>query len=73
MGIITHHLTHDGNPAGVETLAADAGLAPLAEVLRSMLRHDPNDRAEILDVKRSLGQLRKSYEGATWPLGGASN
>ncbi len=69
MGIVTHHLTHDGNPEGVETLANDPELVPLAEVLRSTLRHDPSQRAAMIDVKRSLGQLRKRYEGATWPLG----
>jgi hypothetical protein len=73
MAIITNHLTHDGSPEGVEALAADSELLPLAEVLRSTLRQNPKERVAMIDVKRSLGQLRKRYEGATWPLGGASN
>jgi serine/threonine protein kinase len=73
MGIITNHLSHDGSPEGVDTLAADAELLPLAEALRTTLRQDPEERAAMIDVKRSLGKLRKRYEGASWPLGGASN
>ena len=71
MALIANHLAHDGGPPGIEALAEDSTLAPLAEVLRTTLRQDPDARASIIDVKRSLGKLRKQYASASWPLGEA--
>jgi len=69
IAMIANHLAHDGRPEGIATLAGDPDLAPIAEVLEGALRHLPEDRTSILDIKRNLGQLRKRYAGRTWPLG----
>ncbi len=69
IALITSHLAHDGRPEAIETLAGSMLLEPLAEVLETTLRRQPADRAAMVDVKRGLGQLRRTYAGASWPLG----
>jgi serine/threonine protein kinase len=69
IALIANHFAHDGRPEGIEALASDPELAPLADLLETALRHEPPNRATILDLKRELGRLRSWYESAPWPLG----
>ncbi|MBW2463427.1 MAG: hypothetical protein JRH11_17385, partial [Deltaproteobacteria bacterium] len=64
-------LANDGRPEAVEALASSMLFEPLAEVLETALRRQPADRATMVDVKRGLGKLRRTYSGASWPLGAA--
>ena len=68
IALIANHLAHDGRPEGIEALRVDPKLHPLAEVLESALRHQSDDRGTMMDIKRSLGQLRSEYADAPWPL-----
>ena len=66
LGILTQHLTHDGNPPKVERLARQPGLAPLAEVLRLALRGDPRMRGTMAEVRSSFSRL--DLTRFPWPI-----
>lgn len=57
--ILTSHALHDGGPDAVKGL-------PIADVLSSALRRDPNNRASIGEIRARLAAVDLSKH--TWPL-----
>jgi serine/threonine protein kinase len=67
--LITQHLTYDGVHPDVVQLQDDPRTARLGQLLRSMLRRDPDRRADIRTVRRELQRLSSELEPYAWPLG----
>jgi hypothetical protein len=68
VGIITAHLTHDGDFEGLRWLEQDPMLAPVADVLAGALRQDPRERATIQAVRDGLADLAPGLANRPWPL-----
>jgi hypothetical protein len=66
--IVAAHLTHDGGPPALETLA-DGPTQKLVTLLAECLRRDPTKRPTALDLRKRVGALRSSIVGARWPIG----
>jgi eukaryotic-like serine/threonine-protein kinase len=67
--IFSLHLTHDGNPPGLEWLCEHERHAPLAELLAAGLAREPGRRISIKDMRARLagiGQARLAE--ASWPI-----
>jgi hypothetical protein len=68
IALVTLHISHDGNPMPLLELAQKPDMGPLAEVLTGCLRHKPDDRLTITEVREKLHGLRASLSSASWPL-----
>jgi hypothetical protein len=67
-GVIASHLGHDGNPAGLARLRADARMAPLAELLTAGLQPDARHRASMADIAAAMREIAGHLEDTSWPL-----
>ncbi|HEY2366780.1 MAG TPA: serine/threonine-protein kinase, partial [Polyangiaceae bacterium] len=65
---IAMHLSHDGFPEKLRKLATKPQLQPLAEVLFSALRRDPQKRPSVPQLRAELRRLAPTFAGAKWPL-----
>ena len=69
MAQIALHVAHDGFPPLVRDLAAKhAALAPVAEVLFSTLRRDPQNRATASNVRSELRRIAPTVSRQKWPF-----
>jgi hypothetical protein len=69
MAQVAMHITHDGFPPLLKKLAADPGVAPLAELLFATLRRNPADRLNVSAVRKELARLAPTVTRRPWPLG----
>jgi eukaryotic-like serine/threonine-protein kinase len=65
---IALHLAHDGFPDKLRKLAAKPNLQPLAELIFSTLRRDPQKRPSVPQLRGELRRLSGSYASARWPV-----
>ncbi len=65
---VTMHLAHDGFPEKLRKLATKPALQPLAEVLFSTLRRDPNKRPSVPQLRAELRRLASTLAAERWPL-----
>ena len=68
MAQIAGHITHDGFPPLLKTLASNAVLAPLAEVLFSTLRRNPENRPSVARLRSDLKKIAPQFNRLKWPL-----
>jgi hypothetical protein len=68
MALIAHHVAHDGMPEPVAALAAHTATEPVAELLHSTLRQQPDDRIDIVTAGKRLRRLRERCQHLGWPL-----
>jgi hypothetical protein len=68
LALIARHLAHDGFPEPLKALASNELLAPLAEVLFSALRRDPQKRPTVRALRGDVRRLGASLAKAPWPL-----
>ena len=68
VGIITAHLSHDGDFDGLRWLGQDPALAPLATVLAGALRQDPRARTPMAELRAQLAEIATSVAHLGWPL-----
>jgi hypothetical protein len=66
---ISLHLTHDGFPEKLKKLSSKPALQPLAEVLFSTLRRDPQKRPSVAQLRNELRRLGGALGETRWPLG----
>jgi eukaryotic-like serine/threonine-protein kinase len=65
---LTMHIGHDGGPAPVQAMMADARLAGIGRLVSSCLRRSAADRPNVDAVREALSALRPSLGGLSWPL-----
>jgi len=68
MAMIAAHVSHDGKPAPVASLAAEKDTAPFAEWLSRCLRQDPRERATVRELRQGIKSLRESLKDCEWPM-----
>ena len=68
VAVISAHLTHDGEPPGVQKLARDPDLKPLVAFLKNCLRHKPTDRHGATELRGELALLGTDLASKPWPL-----
>ncbi len=68
VGIITAHLSHDGDFEGLVWLAQDSALAPVAEVLAGAVRQDPRARTPMAELRAQLAAVAPQVSHLRWPL-----
>lgn len=68
VGIITTHLSHDGDFEGLHWLAQHPALAPLAATLAGAVRQDPRSRTPLPELRAQLAALAPQVSHLSWPL-----
>jgi hypothetical protein len=69
LALISAHITHDGGPNAIDELEGGApGASALAALLHQALRHHPNDRVSIAELRVGLTELRHLLGDRPWPL-----
>jgi len=68
MAQIAQHVAHDGSPPPVRALAQRPALAPLAELLFSTLRRDPEQRPTAAAARRELLRIAPALARSAWPI-----
>jgi hypothetical protein len=68
VNMISQHMAHDGLPPRLRLLAQNARLAPLAELMFTALRRDPQARMPIAELDREIARVAKHIEGLPWPI-----
>ena len=67
--IFSAHLSHNGDPAGLEWMRKHKKLAPLGDLLAAGLRRDPGKRLGITEMRARLSEVGKEHlDGSSWPL-----
>jgi serine/threonine protein kinase len=67
--IFASHLSHDGNPAGLEWMRKHDRHGPLAQLLSAGLVREPGKRIGIAAMRACLLDIAEdSLSAATWPL-----
>jgi hypothetical protein len=69
VGILTAHLSHDGDLPALDALSMDDSLIAVVDGIRGCLRQDPRKRATIADTRKRLEGASKSLLKMRWPLG----
>jgi hypothetical protein len=70
VGILTAHLSHDGDLPALDALSMDDDLIGIVDTIRGCLRQDPRKRATIHDVKAGLDRSARQLLSMRWPLDG---
>ncbi len=68
VGIITAHLSHDGDFEGLSWLAQHPMLAPIADILAGAVRQDPRMRTPMHELRAQLAELAPGLANMRWPL-----
>jgi len=71
VGILTAHLSHDGDLPALDQLSMDDDLIGIVDGIRSCLRQDPRKRATVPEVRKKLEASAKTLLNMRWPLGAA--
>lgn len=66
---VAMHLAHDGFPDKLRALAQKPALQPLAELLFSTLRRDPQRRPTVARLRGDLERVGAALGATRWPLG----
>ena len=67
--LISGHLAHNGNPAGLTALRSPIGSSRRsATILAAGLARDPRRRASMGQVREALRTIAPQLQNATWPL-----
>ncbi len=69
LALVAAHLSHDGNPPGLQRLRNDPRVASLADVLSAGLQPDPKGRTSIHELRSAFSSLRGELEHVPWPAG----
>ena len=67
-GMISQHISHDGDPDPIRALREKEGTEALANLVSRCIRRDPADRITIRQARQFLAGLRRRLEGNGWPL-----
>ncbi|MEM7435031.1 MAG: serine/threonine-protein kinase, partial [Myxococcota bacterium] len=67
-GMITQHVTHDGDPNSVRALIAQPETRSLGELVARCIRRDPADRITIRQARQFLASLDLGVEDRHWPV-----
>lgn len=65
---VAMHLSHDGLPAPVASMASRVGLASLAQILHSTLRRSPQQRAKVSSLRTALKEIAPQLSSLKWPI-----
>ncbi|MEO8875246.1 MAG: serine/threonine protein kinase, partial [Polyangiaceae bacterium] len=65
---VAMHLSHDGLPDAIASLASRVGFSSLAEVLHSTLRRSPQARASAKELRPALRRVAPQLSKLKWPL-----
>lgn len=68
VGIITAHLSHDGDFEGLRWLAQHPMLAPVADILAGAVRQDPRMRTPMHELRAQLAEIAPGLANMRWPL-----
>jgi hypothetical protein len=68
MAMIAAHVSHDGKPDPVVSLAAEKDTAPFADWLARCLRQDPRERATVRELRQGIRSLRETLKDCEWPM-----
>ncbi|MBL8741819.1 MAG: serine/threonine protein kinase, partial [Myxococcales bacterium] len=68
VNMISQHMAHDGLPPRLRLLAQNPRLGPLAELMFTALRRDPQARMPIGDLDREIARVGRHLEGLSWPI-----
>jgi hypothetical protein len=66
LGILTSHLTHDGDPKRLSKLSGSPALSQLADLLSLALRRDPRHRCTITHLRLGLAGIDLARQ--PWPI-----
>ena len=67
-GMITQHITHDGDPESVRALLAHPETSALGDLVARCVRRDPSDRITIRQARQFLGNLDLGVADPHWPV-----
>lgn len=68
VGILTAHLSHDGDLPLLDALSMDDELIALIDGIRGCLRQDPRKRLTIRQVKERIDAATPTLQQRRWPL-----
>ncbi len=68
VGILTAHLSHDGDLPQLDALSMDDPLIPVVDLIRGCLRQDPRKRWTISEARDRIGLAAKTLLPMRWPL-----
>jgi eukaryotic-like serine/threonine-protein kinase len=68
LAVINAHLSHDGYPGRLRTLAGSGGRQELCELLSNGLRRHPAERINIAEMRDGLRELAPALRKHSWPL-----
>ena len=68
VGILTAHLSHDGDLAALDALSMDDDLTDVIDGIRACLRQDPRKRATIAEARKRLEGCAPMLLKKRWPL-----
>lgn len=68
MAMVSAHVSHDGDPPKLKSLALDSKLSALAEILSTCLRRAPDNRPDVETLRARLRGVRTDLESLAWPL-----
>src|SRR5207248_8723382 len=68
VGILTSHLSHDGDLPALDALSMNDELVDIIDSIRGCLRQDPRKRATVADVRKRIEGSAKTLLKMRWPL-----
>jgi eukaryotic-like serine/threonine-protein kinase len=68
VALVAAHLTHDGLPLPIKSMAKDKHLEPVAMFLFQCLRHKPDDRGNVTALRKELKRGFGRAASRKWPL-----
>jgi hypothetical protein len=66
--VVAEHLSHDGRPYRLVSLAQDPATLAVAEWISGCLRREPGERSTVAQLKRELPAVRAAIVERAWPL-----
>jgi eukaryotic-like serine/threonine-protein kinase len=66
--VVAEHLSHDGRPPRLVSLAQDPATLALAEWISGCLRREPRERSTVVQLLRELPAVRGVLMDRAWPL-----
>jgi hypothetical protein len=65
-GLMSQHVSHDGWPDALASLAETDEHRPIAAILGACLRRDPRNRPTVHEVRAALQKLRHRVDVSSW-------
>jgi hypothetical protein len=66
--MVTQHMSHDGLPPKLRSLASDPRFVDLAELLFAALRRDPERRVSVREMLPEFAKRTEKLRGVEWPM-----